>query len=289
LSASTSTSLAPLSVVFEGKGITFYTFRDRLCVIGAEYGRAIKYAGNGGGLNEQIAGEWSNEFKAGRHFDVLTGADLREFKALVALTGENPVSENARSLTILYEAGFDLVAIKTEKPLGRKLRALIVDEIMPRLRRGEPVLPVSAPPAPAQLGEWSPEAIALKGATLLDRLADRMSPAISDEARDVLRARAAHMLVGGRIAPLLPVLPPGRWRRPTEIAAELGRTAAAVGRAITALGFRGAEHAAHRKGVLDKKTNGEGQVECSLWDDHVFEAVKKYLDANPVTKTTRAA
>ncbi len=264
-----------LSIVFEGNGVSFFTFRGRLCVIGTEYGKAIGYGEDGSALTHQLTNEWSDEFIVGHHFDVLKGADLREFKRISALTGQNHVSGNARNLTILYEPGFDLVALLTKMPLGKKLRAVIVAEVLPKLRRGETILPAVTPVA--SLSEWSPEAIALKKAALLLQIANDMSPAVSIEAKDAMRANAAVFLTGGPITPMLPALPPGRWRRPTEIATELGRTVAAIGRAITALGFRDASQANHCKVVLDKKKYGDGQVECFLWDDHVVDSLKSHF------------
>lgn len=131
------------------------------------------------------------------------------------------------------------------------------------------------PSAPVVLGEWSSEGIALKKAVLLHQMAEAMSPAVSLEARDAMRANAAVMLTGGSIAPLLPALPAGRWRRPSEMASEFGVSEQKVGRAITKLGYRGQEQ--HRKGVMDTKKNGVGQVECSMWDETVYQALKRHF------------
>jgi hypothetical protein len=84
-----------------------------------------------------------------------------------------------------------------------------------------------------------------------------MSPAVSPEAKDVMLARAVFLLTDQPSTPLLPALPPGRWRRPSEMARELGVSESAVGRAITALGFR--EQEEHRRSILDQKRHGEGQ------------------------------
>ncbi len=140
---------APLSIDFEGHGIKFYTFRGRVCVITGEYGRAMGYAGDGKGLTEQVTGEWSKEFLLDQDFSVLTGDDLREFKVIAALRGGNPLSR-APHLQVLYESGFDLAALLTRQPLGRQLRRMVVELVLPKLRRGEPVLPSSRVALPGQ-------------------------------------------------------------------------------------------------------------------------------------------
>ena len=134
-------ALAPVMISFEGNGLTFHVFRGRPCVVGAEFGRAMGYSDDGSGLNKQVTDEWSTEFARGHHFDVLTGQALRDFKAIAALGGQNPLSQNTRNLTVLYEPGFDLAALLTKQPLGKKLRAFVVANVLPKLRRGEPVLP----------------------------------------------------------------------------------------------------------------------------------------------------
>jgi hypothetical protein len=106
----------------EDMGVRVYVFRDRPCVIAAAVGRALGYADGGRSLTERVRGEWADEMIRARDFAVLEGDDLREFKALPALSTEGVVSPNTRSLAVLYESGWDLVCIKTEKPEGVCLR-----------------------------------------------------------------------------------------------------------------------------------------------------------------------
>lgn len=61
---------------------------------------------------ERVAGD------AGRDVDVLRGDDLRDLKALVALTLETRVSTNATEITILCERDVYPVSIRTNKPRG---------------------------------------------------------------------------------------------------------------------------------------------------------------------------
>ncbi len=128
-----------LRLIFEGHGVDFYTWRGRRCVIASEYGRAMMYAGDGAGLAEQVTGVWADDFTKGHHFDVIEAEELSEFKEMLALTGKNPVSANARHLTILYEPGADLAGILTRQPAGKALRRALVEHVIPKLRRGESV------------------------------------------------------------------------------------------------------------------------------------------------------
>ncbi len=99
---------------FEGHDVAFYVFRDRVCIIAAALGRALGYGNDGKKLSDVIRQEWSKEILAGHDYAVLTGADLREFKAQLGDTQEKWVSSSAR-LMVLYETGVDAVCIKTEK------------------------------------------------------------------------------------------------------------------------------------------------------------------------------
>ncbi|WP_437948702.1 hypothetical protein WME98_50125 [Sorangium sp. So ce296] len=144
-----SAALIFVTSQFEGHELTTYVFRGRVCVIAAQVGKILDYADDGKKLVDVIRDKWGDEFIAGHDFEVLEGDALRGFKAAAGDTLPGWVSSTAR-LMVLYESGFDLVFTKTEKPAGRRLRRLLVDEVIPRLRRGEPVLP-KAQPAPSTL------------------------------------------------------------------------------------------------------------------------------------------
>jgi prophage antirepressor-like protein len=142
-------ALAKHETTFEGQGLRFYAFRGRLCVIAADVGRVLGYADES--LASVIRKQWAGEMVQGEDYDILRGDDLREFKA-GADVPEGSSGSRARHLTILYESGLDLVLIKTDKPIGGRLRRFLVSEVLPKLRRGEPVLPSApAPVPPAEL------------------------------------------------------------------------------------------------------------------------------------------
>ena len=137
-----SDKLMKYDAMFEGKSLTFHVFRDKICVIAAELGAALGYAEKG--LTKRILDEWKDEFIEGRDYDVFEGQDLKAFKRLVPHRGTSGVASRARSVLVLYESGVDLVALKTEKELGKRLRRLLADEVLPKLRRGENIPGTSA-------------------------------------------------------------------------------------------------------------------------------------------------
>lgn len=127
---------------FNDNSLTFYSFRGRPCVIAADVGRALGYGDEGKGLVETITKNWLDEMIEGTDYMVLTNDDLREFKTTFEDTDESSASSNvvyAARLMILFEPGVNLVCIKTEKPLGRKLRRVLADEVLPKLHRGESI------------------------------------------------------------------------------------------------------------------------------------------------------
>lgn len=126
--------------IFEGQPLAFHSFRGETCIVAADLGRVLGYADDGKSLVEVITKHWADELIEGRDFEVLTGSYLRDFKAILGDADGRSASFTAR-LMVLTESGVDVVCIKTEKPLGKKLRRFLVAEVMPKLRRGEPILP----------------------------------------------------------------------------------------------------------------------------------------------------
>jgi hypothetical protein len=130
------------------------------------------------------------------------------------------------------------------------------------------------PPAPPPGQLMAPE----RKAELLLEIAREWSPAVSDEARDVVRAHAAALLAGTSVTPLLPRLPEGgRWWRASEMAKEFCTTPFAVGRAISALGLRGQPE--HFRTIMDHKPGTTEQVACYLWSPAVHDAVGRHFAA----------
>jgi prophage antirepressor-like protein len=144
------------TATFEGHTIPVYVFRGRPVIIAGDLGRALDYADDGHRLVDSIRDNWRAEFTE-RDIKVLTGDDLRAFKALLALTPSPRVSGRTPHLTILFETGMDLACQKAQTEAGARLRRYLADHVLPKLRRGEPVtaggtrVPL-VPAAPVALG-----------------------------------------------------------------------------------------------------------------------------------------
>jgi len=143
-------------ITFEGTPLVFHKNDGRPCLIVADAGRALGYASDGKNLAEVVRKQWAEEMIEGKDFAILEGDDLRQFKALAALTEGPSVSANARSLMVLYESGWDLVCVKTDKPAGKRLRRFIVDKVLPTLRREAPASTALALPAPPPVAALAP-------------------------------------------------------------------------------------------------------------------------------------
>jgi excisionase family DNA binding protein len=153
---------------FEGNRLPTYNFRGRECWIAADVGRALGYAHEG--LVRVIRKDWADEMIEWQDFEVLTGESLQDFKATGFPPDERSGSRSpqdhersgsrARHLLILYETGLNFVCVKTDKPLGRKLRRFLVERILPELRRG--TFPAPEPDRAAADESWARRLAALE-------------------------------------------------------------------------------------------------------------------------------
>jgi hypothetical protein len=167
--------------------IPVYVFRDDVVMIAGDLDAPLDYTA--GKVAELVTSEWKAELRAGEHFQVLRGADLREFKALAARTPAAGVRRNVNHITILTEAGIDRVLLLTRKPAGVRLRAFIADTVLPRLRRGEAVPPVVAADPGARHGGAHVDAAGRRSADDgRGVLADPVTRADLDALREALRA-----------------------------------------------------------------------------------------------------
>lgn len=182
---------------FEGHEITTFTFQGQPMVLAGQVGEALGYADKV--LVDTLTSNWSDEAIEGKDWVRITNGNLRDLKALlgpvgISPTGENltppsPIPDRAAHVIALTQSGFGFVCIKTEKPLGKKLRREWADRIFPRLMRPE------LAPAPAP----SPDLAAVHGemARLRARL-DEMQEQLASGPRPVRPAPAQGTL------PLLP-------------------------------------------------------------------------------------
>jgi len=140
---------------FEGHEITTFTFQGRPMVLASQVGEALGYAEKV--LVDTLTSNWSDEAIEGKDWIRITNGNLRDLKAMLGAVGKTPTGENltrpspipdrAAHVIALTESGFGFVCIKTEKPLGKKLRREWADRIFPGLmREGSPT---AATPSPA--------------------------------------------------------------------------------------------------------------------------------------------
>ncbi len=85
-------------------------------------GRFLGYSNNGSVLVDLIDGKWRREFIHGKDCHILKGQDLQDFKEL---TTPVVVSSRTPHLLLLYGFGVALTLLKTEKPIGIRVRRFL--------------------------------------------------------------------------------------------------------------------------------------------------------------------
>lgn len=141
--------------------LTAVTYKGRAAWIGVQLGEALEYK-PGAALCEQLRDEWADEFTEGLDFDLLRGAELAEFKKLVADavdTGQNPVSnlgKTNRELMLIYESGLWKALMLTKKPAGKRLRKWLGETVMPEIAATGGFIS-GATPAQAEDRRWEAE------------------------------------------------------------------------------------------------------------------------------------
>ncbi|MCK6529683.1 hypothetical protein L6R50_19730 [Myxococcota bacterium] len=259
--------IAHTTTEFEGHALVTLVHDGRPCWIARQVGEAIGYALGGRRLVNLIRGEWSAEFEEGKDYDLLTGKALLAVRALpVNDTGCVSLKSNF-GLMVLYESGVHLVATKTRRPAGVRLRRFLADEVLPQLARDGHYSPgrtvragrivardeAATTPAPVRQDEDELERLreeragrelvlqervfqvgALRQALHAVREAGDVAPAIL-AAYEVF---AAEIALGTSLPDLRPSVPPG-WESPTRIARRLGVSPQWIGRVISHLGLRG--------------------------------------------------
>jgi prophage antirepressor-like protein len=178
---------------FEGHEITTVTYQGRPVVLANQVGDALGYSDRG--LVTTITRDWSDEMTEGKDYLKVTNGNLRDLKAVLGLVEESstsgpaPLAPRAPSAIVLTESGFGFVCIKTEKPLGKRLRREWADRIFPSLMRPE----LAPPPVP------SPDLTAVQGELArLRAQMDELQQQLSSGSRPVRTAPAQGTL------PLLP-------------------------------------------------------------------------------------
>lgn len=252
---------------FEGEPLVTLTYDGRPAWVARHIGARLGYSHGGKRLPNKILGEWADEFIEGQDYAFLTGEELEAFKGLAA-GGPGEVPANTRrGLLILFETGLHLALVKTQRPIGKRLRRFLVDQVLPQLVRTgayqpTPSVPetaivlVTLPPPRPTLSERRELRLARQADTrerwvdLLDRrlkvqtlhrTVDRLqgTPLLPNDVAATLEVTAAEIALDADLAVLMPET--RRWVSPGQIARRWAVSKERVGRVITMLGLRGNE------------------------------------------------
>jgi prophage antirepressor-like protein len=274
---------------FNDTAITTYIFEGRPCWIALEVGRAIGYSGNGKGLVDQLRDEWSAEMVEGQDFAAFTGDRLKSFQDLTKEGGYSPPS-SANQITVLYETGMWLVLVKTRRPAGLALRRFLVEQVLPQVARDGRYLPEREVTQQGVMVE-NEHAIRLRDleyrereldmrirqgkAAALVTLVDSL-PYLTDDIRQAYRVKAAEEITGQNLSLLLPPAADSlSWESPTQIGERLGVSANTVGKAITALGLRGAEGLS--RAITNKALHSDRTVVSYLYSPEAADRIAAHL------------
>lgn len=287
-------SIIRLTKDFESQSITTITFRGKPAWLALEIGRVLGYSENGNRLTRKITQQWSDELVEGRDFIRLKGEELSDLKKVLEPGTDSVLSPFATHAVLLFESGVHFVCLKTEKPIGKRLRRFLVDEVMPQLVRDGAYLPERKVTKEGLL-EFRDNQINIK----LNR-ERRLSKQLEQKERqfkykvlqsqiDTLR-RSGHLgedviaayqtsvveeLLDMDLDSLKPPMPEP-YISPTEIAERLGTTAHAVGRIISQLGIRGDQR--YSKAIMNKARGHERTVCSYLYKPCVVEMVRDELN-----------
>jgi prophage antirepressor-like protein len=289
-------TLSTLTLPFEGEPLTTLTWDGQPAWVCRQIGARLDYAKSGKRLVSRIRREWADEFIEGKDYVILSGPELAHLKAFAG-RGTPGVPSRAGSLMLLLESGLHLVLTRTDKPIGKRLRRFLADEVLPQLARTGAYSPdappkdtpdlvvVSLPVREVPLSRQREARLArqaetrerwvdlcdrrLKVATLhraIDRCKDEGE--LPDDVAAALEVTAAEIALGADLSGLKPATE--RWVSPTEIGKRWGVSANKVGRVITKAGIRGDERFSKR---VMNKARGHNRVVFSFVYNAAGEAI----------------
>lgn len=224
---------------FEETPLRVIMMEDRPVFLAREVGRMLGYEKDGSNLLRQMRREWSEEVEEGFDFVSLDGEQLAQLKDVLKKEGgyyppsfeddeekeggdHTTPLKGAKSVTLLTESGFNLVAILSRKPLGRSLRRWLAREVLPALRQtGTYSMPGAGAAAQVE-GAGGP----LLGEIARHlKLADELSAMDMDYMARDLRRRAA-LLICPELLDVPPAPPEKRRKRrgKEKVTYELGYT-----------------------------------------------------------------
>jgi prophage antirepressor-like protein len=287
------TDLIKLNREFEGNPLTTIFYQNKPCWIAREVGNAMGYARNGERLVTKITKEWSEEFIEEHDFVSISGSELAEFKVLSQLHTDS-VSSRAKHLILLFEPGLHLALAKSNKPVGRRLRRFIADEVLPQISRDGAYLPERTV-EDGKLVE-SESAISARRLALAEAREARLDRQLKSSAlkslvktlkhaghvsEDIIvsyEIAAAEEATGQRFAALKPKTE-DNWKSPSDIAARLGISSQRVGRTISELNLRG-NHPGLSKAIVNKAKGHDRTVTSYLYSPEAVRRIENSLSEN---------
>lgn len=119
---------------FAGSPLPVFEIEGKPYWIAKHVGKVLNYSEIGGELVKMISRDWSDEFVEGDDYVVLRGEMLKDFKRLARLGGKSPLTY-VPSLMLFSESGVYQAAMLSRKPIGRRLRGWLKDEVLPSIAR----------------------------------------------------------------------------------------------------------------------------------------------------------
>jgi len=285
---------------FEGNPLPTIMYKGRPCWIARQVGVVLEYGNGGKGFVVLICREWKDEFEVGHDFVILKGKELAELKRVFkeggdyrhSCTESNSAYKYANSLMLLFESGVHLASIKTEKPIGKRLRRFIADEVMPQLARKGMYMPSGVDNEAKK--EGISESLAGRRLLLDEAKESRLDRQMRSQALRFLvkvlkktKHVAEDVVASYEIASVeealgsdfscLKSLMSDAWESPTDIAKRLGVTPMRVGLVITSLGLRG-EIPDLAKGVLNKSKSSNRTVISYVYSPEAVKKIKEKIE-----------
>ena len=273
---------------FESNPITAIEYQGQPVFIAKEIGHALGYNKDGRNLVTTITEKWSDEFIEGKDIISLSGHDLSEFNANFA--NHDWWSTKTRSVKMLTETGVNLVCMKTNKPIGKRLRRWLADEVLPQIARtgtyndnlsAKDRMFIERERRLTQKLMVEERKVDMmerkqKSGAILDLLAefkDRIDPAVYQS----YMVKAAEIRSGQSMSDVKPA-DVEKWYTPTDIANLINSTPYAVGRAITRLGYR--DNDDYCQSFIDKAKHCNKSIKAYRYNRKVLELVCIDINGN---------
>ncbi|WP_437606283.1 BRO family protein [Sorangium sp. So ce834] len=268
---------------FHGHVVRSVSVRGQRCRVARDCGAALDYEEGGKRFVRDLTTDWKHIIREGVHWYRLKGEELRDAKAQLeagadpALASDGEDLRFASELIVITDVGLNLALLKSGKPRAVEFQLWLAGDVVPEIARTGKYDPTAQPAAPAM-----PPSDDLRRAELVAEALRGMGEHIAADQKDVIRAHVVALCTGLDPRRLLPVQEQ-RWKRPDEIAAELGVTRYEVSRALTALKLREKERSDMHRVVRDLKSHGHGTVDCLEYCEAAVAEIREWIAANPWT------